>query len=77
MHNAMSEGIWPYNADYAPGPDYTCPVCGDPENGEDVLYEIGNQYICGECFDSYIASLPKTDLADALGITVTKAEDEK
>lgn len=66
LENAMVLGAWPYDQANAPDPAHFCPVCGCETTYEE--YEVNGKWICGHCFDDYIAGLTRIGLADLMGI---------
>ena len=77
MVNAMSEGIWPYNADYAPEPDYKCPRCSLPMQPADKVYNFfDDEWWCAECFTDAILSLSQSDRADMAGESIAYTEQQ-
>ena len=74
--NAMAEGIWPYDAEYAPEPDYKCPRCSEPMDGTDRVYEWADDWICDECFRDAIFSLSKGDRAEMAGESIPYTEQQ-
>ena len=74
--NAMAEGIWPYDAEYAPEPDYKCPRCSEPMAQADKVYEWADDWICAECFRDAIFSLSKGDRAEMSGECIAYTEQQ-
>lgn len=62
--------------DYPDPPEYNapaCPSCGYEQSDE--LYYIKGQWVCEDCFDTYVNELGRDGLADELGVDHKRRED--
>ena len=77
IENAMVSGCFPYDAEYAPEPDYKCPRCSLPMQPADKVYEFyDDEWLCGECFVDAILSLSQADRADMAGESIVYTEQQ-
>ena len=76
IENAMVSGCFPYDAEFAPEPDYKCPRCSEPMDGTDRVYEWAEDWICDECFRDAIFSLSKDERADMSGECIVYTEQQ-
>ena len=77
IENAMVSGEWPYNAEFAPEPDYKCPRCSLPMQPADKVFEFyDDEWICDGCFVDAILSLSLDDRADMAGESIAYTEQQ-
>ena len=77
IENAMVSGCYPYDAEYAPEPDYKCPRCSFPLDSTDKVYEFyDDEWICAECFVDAILSLSLADRAEMAGESIPYTEQQ-
>ena len=77
VENPMFTGEWPYDAEFAPEPDYKCPRCSEPMEPADRVYEfLYGEWWCAECFTDAILSLSKGDRAEMAGESIQYTEQQ-
>ena len=77
IENPMVSGEWPYNAEFAPEPDYKCPRCSLPMEPADKVFEFyDDEWICDGCFVDAILSMRLDDRADMAGELIQYTEQQ-
>ena len=77
VENPMFTGEWPYDAEYAPEPDYKCPRCSLPMQPAEKVFEFfDDEWICAECFVDAILSLSLADRAEMAGESIPYTEQQ-
>jgi len=70
LENAMVLGAWPYDQEFAPEPEMTCPKCEGGMAEGDKTYEVDGELMCDQCFDDWRRGLSRDELAERLGVEV-------
>ena len=77
IENAMVSGCFPYDAEFAPEPDYKCPRCSLPMEPADKVFEFyDDEWICDGCFVDAILSLSLADRAEMGGESIPYTEQQ-
>ena len=77
VENPMFTGEWPYDAEFAPEPDYKCPRCSEPMEPTQRVYEYNDdEWICGECLIHTIRRLKPFERASMSDESIAYTEQQ-